>query len=170
MTVGAVILLCTIIWFVSAKNQAQKDQLAANHTQITQSDKHTDSVQIRTDSSKAITAKLDSAHDIVRRKIKIVHDTVLASNGNSVGKDSVLAVSPEIAALIQSDDSLIAAQKRTLALQDTLIASLRVGLNLRDQRITILEKAVLPSKASRFIAATRWIAVGAVLGAAFVHK
>lgn len=163
MTVGGVILLCTIIWFVSAKNQKQKDQLAANHTQTVQSDKHTDSVQIRTTEQKAVTAKLDSTHDIVRKSVKVVHDSVLVH-------DSVVVVSPEIAQLIQSDDSLIAAQKRTLALDDTLIASLRVGLKLRDTRIKLLEAEVTPSKLKRIITATKWIAIGAVIGAAYQHK
>lgn len=158
----AIILFGSICYFVGRKSQKQEDALAVNHTQIVQSDKHTDSVQKRTTDSRKKDAVLDSTRDVIRTKVLVRHDSVFV-------RDTVY-VSPDIAQLIQSDDSLIAAQKHSLALQDTLIASLRVGLNLRDQRITILEKAVLPSKASRFIAATKYIAIGAIIGVAFQHR
>lgn len=163
LCVVSVLISLSVAYYIGKKQGATDARLEINSTQLKKSDENIKTVQTRTDSSKAITAKLDSTHDIVRRKIKVVHDSILVH-------DSVVVVSPEIAQLIQSDDSLIAAQKRTLALDDTLIVSLRVGLNLRDVRISILEKAVTPSKVQRIITATKWIAIGAVIGAAYQHK
>jgi hypothetical protein len=90
------------------------------------------------------------------------HDSVFV-------RDTVF-VSPDIAQLIQADDSLIAAQKHSLAMQDTLISSLRVGLSLRDARISLLEKEVTPGKMRRIVTATKWLAIGAVIGVAYQHR
>jgi hypothetical protein len=132
MCIGAVILLCTIIWFVSAKNQRQKDELAQNHTLITQSDKHSDSVQIRTTVARKQSDSVASRYTGVRSKAKIVHDTVTVDSSH-VYVDSTLAQ------IIVSADSTIAAQQITIALQDTLLAAKNVGIGLRDQRIKLLE-------------------------------
>lgn len=158
----AIILFGSICYFVGRKSQKQEDALAANHTQIVQSDKHTDSVQKRTTDSRKKDAVLDSTRDVIRTKVLVRHDSVFA-------RDTVY-VSPDIAQLIQADDSLIAAQKHSLALQDTLIASLRVGLSLRDQRIKILEAEVTPSKLKRILNASKWLAIGTVVGLAASHK
>lgn len=163
---GVIAVSVLISWTVigiCAYRQGHLDTLLAENTvQTKASDKHTDSVQIRTDSAKQHVAVLDSTHDVIRTKVVVRHDSVFA-------RDTVY-VSPDIAQLIQADDSLIAAQKHSLALQDTLIASLRVGLSLRDQRIKILEAEVTPSKLKRILNASKWLAIGTVVGLAASHK
>lgn len=158
----AIVLACSVCYYVGKNTGRFEEKDAQAKAKITQSDKHTDSVQIRTDSAKQHVAVLDSTHDVIRTKVVVRHDSVFA-------RDTVY-VNPDIAQLIQADDSLIAAQKHSLALQDTLIASLRVGLSLRDQRIKILEAEVTPSKLKRILNASKWLAIGTVVGLAASHK
>ena len=122
-------------------------------------------VTLAVDSARRNDKALEKRYDLARTKIRVVHDTI-----EVVGDDDPVAVSPEIAAVILAADSTIAAQKRSLALQDTLIASLRNGIALRDTRIKILEREVTPGKFKRLVTATKWVAIGAIAGAAFVHR
>jgi hypothetical protein len=170
MLAGAVLLSLSIAYF-AGKHSGQLDaRLSINAEQLKKSDDSVKSIQSRTDSSKAITKVLFASHDVIRTKIKVVHDTILLSGGINQGKDSLIAVSPDIARLIATDDSLIAAQAHSLALQDTLIASLRTGLSLRDSRIKLLESEVTPGKLKRIVTAAKWIAIGAVVGVAYQHR
>lgn len=131
MLAGAVLLMLVTAYCQGKKAGATDEKLAANKTATHVSDSITKSVQIRTDSAKAVAAVLDSTHDVIRVKVKVVHDTVTTPSGVYV--DSTLAH------LITVSDKTIAAQKRALALQDTLVASLRVGIKNRDERIKLLE-------------------------------
>jgi hypothetical protein len=133
-------LLAVAVAFYTGTRKGHLDEkLSINAGQLKKSDSSIKSVQIRTDSAKKQIIPLETQRGVVRTQIRVVHDTILSSGGINSGKDSIIAVSPAIAHLIQADDSLIAIQKRALALQDTLVASLRVGLSLRDQRIHLLE-------------------------------
>lgn len=131
------IVLVGLGYCAGDKHGHLNEKLAANKTLIHVSDSITKSVQIRTDSSRRTDSVLSKRYDVVRTKVRVVHDTI------TVG-DSIDIVSPEIAAVLLAADSTIAAQKRSLALQDTLIAGLRVGISLRDTRISLLEKQHSP--------------------------
>lgn len=162
MCVAAVIISWSIIYIVGFRSGQTSQKLSANKTRIASADSVTKLVTAVTDSATRHTAVLDSTHDVVRAKVRVVRDSVFV-------RDTVY-VNSDIADLIVADDSLIAAQKRSLALRDTLIASLRVGISLRDTRIHLLESEVAPGKLKRFLNATRWVAVGAVVGVAVAHR
>lgn len=162
IAVGAVILFGSICFFVGKKQGRFEEGDSQLKKQIHTSDSTTKSIEPRVDSARKQDAVLDSVHDVIRTRVKVVYDTV--TTPGAVYVDSTLAH------LILSSDSTIIALKRSLALQDTLIASLRVGMSLRDQRISLLEKAVLPSKTSRFFTATKYLALGAVVGVAIAHR
>lgn len=91
--------------------------------------------------------------------------TVHSGVNDSATTEQIVVVSPEVAQLIQADDSTIRALQHSLALRDTLIATLHRTVELRDGRIKLLDRE--PGKLKRIITATKWIAVGAVIGAAF---
>jgi hypothetical protein len=105
-------------------------------------------------------------HTRVREKVVVSHDTIYLATQKGV--DSLVAVSPAVSRLIQSDDSLIAAQQRSIALRDTLIASLRLGIKERDDRIKLLEAPT--SKITRLLNAAKWITTGVVVGLAVSHR
>lgn len=140
-TIGCIVaalLACSIAYYVGKKQQKMDDALSQNRTQISHSDSVTKTVTQKADSAEKHSDSVATRYTAIRSKVKVVHDTILVPSGINQSKDTI--VSPAIAALIVSADSTIAAQSRTIALQDTLISSLRVGLNLRDVRIDILEK------------------------------
>jgi len=137
--VVAFLLALSVAYYVGKKQGVVDTQLGVNASQIGVSDSTTKTVQIRTDSSRKKDAVLDSLHDVIRNRIKVVHDTVYAPSDISSDTTDEAIYSPAIAHLIATDDSLISAQKHSLALQDTLNASLRVGIALRDERIELLE-------------------------------
>ena len=147
---------------VGRKQGRLDEKLSANRGQIVQQDSVTKRHSARADTSRKEVYSLDKHHDSVRVMVEVAHDSVFV-------RDTVY-VNSDIASLIVADDSLIAAQKRSLALQDTLIASLRKSVELRDTRIHLLESEVTPGKLKRFINATRWVAVGAVVGLAVAHR
>jgi len=136
--VVAFLLALSVAYYVGKKQGVVDTQLGVNASQIGVSDSTTKTVQIRTDSSRKKDAVLDSTHDVIRTKIHVVHDTVYVGSDIPDSTDEAV-YSPAIAHLIATDDSLISAQKHSLALQDTLNASLRVGIALRDERIELLE-------------------------------
>jgi len=165
----AVVVAILLAYFGGKRQGVVDTQLEVNATQIGVSDSTTKTVQIRTDSARKKDAVLDSTHDVIRSKIHVVHDTVYVGSDIPDSTDEAV-YSPAIAHLIATDDSLISAQKHSLALQDTLIASLRGGIALRDTRIKLLESEVSPGKLKRFINATKWLAIGTVVGLAASHK
>ncbi len=115
---------------------ALNEKLSSNKAQIDSSDRKTDSVQIRTDSARMVSNSILKSREALRAKVRIVRDSIFV-------RDTVY-VSSDISDLIRASDSTIAAQQRSLALQDTLIANLRSGIALRDTRISILEHAKRP--------------------------
>lgn len=131
MAFGAVILACSVTYFIGKKDGATNQLLAQNKLVIGVSDSVTKSVTLVADSARKHAAVLDSARDVIRTLVKVKHDSVVV-------RDTVYVL-PEVAQLIQADDSLIAAQKHSLALQDTLIKSLFASRLLRDERIELLE-------------------------------
>lgn len=152
----ALIVLMGLGYCAGDKHGHLNEKLSANKMLTHVSDSITKSVQIRTDGSRRNDSALSKKYDLVRTKIGVVHDTI------TVG-DSIDIVSPEIAAVLLAADSTIAAQKRSLALQDTLIGSLRVGLDLRDKRISLLEKQHSPR-----LGIKSGVAIGAVSTVALV--
>lgn len=129
--VGAVLLAMSVSYF-AGKNQGARDEiLAENKAQTHASDSVTKSVTSKVDSARHTSDTLVIYRERVRAKVVISHDTI------TVGDSSY--VSPDIAQLIVASDSAIAALKNTVALQDTLIGSLRKGISLRDERIKLLE-------------------------------
>lgn len=175
MCVVAVILACSICYFVGRKQGVMDEKLAQNHTAIKANDstltKQTEQLK-QTDKQDAI---LTTYRSHVREKVRVYRDTVYVQN-TQAGDDTtqngyeIEAVSPVIAQLIEADDSTIKALQRSIALRDTLIGSLHKGIELRNVRIDILEKQVTPSRIKRILTATKWIAIGAIAGAAYVHR
>lgn len=163
IVVGAILLACSVSYCVGKKQQSMDDSLKVNQDSI-----HVRDSVVRVDSSKVDSAKKTAAilttyRSHVREKVVTHHDTITVH-------DSVVAVSPEIAQLVQADDSTIAALRNVIGAQDTLIADLRSGLTLRDGRIHLLESERTPGKLRRIITATRWLAIGAVVGVAIAHR
>ncbi len=120
-----------VIFYAGDRHGRVNERLAQNSIAITKSDSSTKAISIRVDSGKLISNRLAATRKGIRDSVQIKHDTI-----NILG--SVPIVSKEIAALIQVDDSVINAQANTISLQDTLIASLKIGLSLRDERIRLL--------------------------------
>lgn len=158
--VGAIALAMSVSYCVGKKQGVMDSKLAENSRQIAVSDRVTKTVTSKVDSTRKWADTVVIYRDRVRAKVEVKSDTILVH-------DSVVAVSPEVAQLIQADDSTIAALKTVIVAQDSLIARLREGQALRDERITLLEKAATPGKLSKLFTATKYIAIGAVLGAAF---
>lgn len=136
IAVGAVILACSVCYFVGKKQGHLDEKLSQNRTQIAVSDSVTKAVTIVTQAAKAMSDSTYKARVPIRAKLKVVHDTVLVETpyGNEIE-----AVSPVIAQLITTDDSVIAAQQRTIELQKALVAALQKGIALRIERISLLE-------------------------------
>jgi hypothetical protein len=155
MLAGAFILSLSIAYCSGVKKGQSDERLAQNKVQIRTQDSVSSEDSVRADSARQKAIRLDSTYDVVRTKVRVVRDSVFV-------RDTVY-VSSDLAQVIVTADSTIAAQKRSLALQDTLISSLRVGISLRDQRIDLLEKRSGP----RFGLKTG-IAIGAVSTVAVV--
>ena len=175
--VVAILLALSVAYFVGRRSQKVDDALAANAVAIKENTSKSSIDSAKVDTARRKSTVLDSTHDVVRNRIRVYRDTVYVKSdipqdgGDSTQSGGDEAVySPAIAHLIATDDSLISAQKHSLALQDTLIASLRGGIALRDTRIKLLESEVSPGKLKRFINATKWLAIGTVVGLAASHK
>jgi len=162
--VVAWLLSLSIVHFATKHSDQLNAALETNFGQIVTNDSVTKSVTHEAETSRKEANRLDTQRGVVRTQIRVVHDSVFVKG------ESVTIVSPAIAQLILADDSVIASQKHSLALQDTLIASLRVGITLRDSRIKLLESEVTPGKFKRLITATKWIAIGAVIGVAYQRR
>lgn len=168
LCVAGVLLLASICYYVGKKQGRFEEKLAESTVQIRTNDSASSGITTRVDTAKKNADILTAYRSKVRERVTVVHDTILAPADTS---DDIEAIyNPTVARLIAADDSVIAAQKHAQALQDTLISSLRVGITLRDSRIRLLEKEVTPSKMTRLVTATKWIAIGAIAGAAFVHR
>lgn len=141
---GAIALLLLLgLAYCSGKKAGQiAEKLSANHTQIVANDSVTKLVTSAVDSARRRDSVLSKRYDVARTKVRVVHDSVLVGD--------TVYVSSDIAQTIVTADSTIAAQKKSLYLQDTLIASLRAGIALRNVRIDILESQG-PSRISRGI-------------------
>lgn len=136
--VAAALLLVGGLGYCSGlKRGAENQKLAENKTAIKANDLSTKAVEKVADSAVKQSDSLVQKRDTMRSPIKIVHDTLFVPGEAPV-------VSPKLAELIAADDSTIAAQERSIKLQNVLIASLKVGIALRDQRIAILESAKRP--------------------------
>jgi len=172
--VVAILLALSVAYFVGRRSQKVNDALAANAVAIKENTSKSSIDSAKVDTARRKSTVLDSTHDVVRNRIRVYRDTVyvksdLPQNGGDSTQSGAI-YSPAIAHLIATDDSLISAQKHSLALQDTLIASLRGGIALRNVRIDILQSEVSPGKLKRFINATKWLAIGTVVGLAASHK
>lgn len=132
MLAVGVLLSLSIAYCQGKKAGAIDEKLASNKTQLISQDSVTKLVTRAADSARQSAIRLDSTHSTLRTKVRVVRDSVFV-------RDTVY-VSSDIADLIRAADSTIAAQRRSLALQDTLVASLRRGIALRDTRIALLEK------------------------------
>lgn len=148
MCVVAVVLSWTIIWFVAQKQQRLNDELAQNHAKIVAHDSVTKSVTRSVDSAKTKTAHADSAYDSTRAKLHVVHDTTFLPSDTPGKVDTV--TNSTLARLIFSSDSMKVAHKEESAKQDLLIASLRVDISNRDDRIKLLESRGTPRFSSGF--------------------
>jgi Ulp1 family protease len=126
----ASVILVTMGYCAGTRRQAANDALAANSVLIQKSDSVSKSVQIRVNSSKTAVSILTNANNKAKSGVRIVHDTVFTPGHTYV--DTVLVNR------LNSADALIAGQSRALALEDTLVASLNIGIHNRDDRIKIL--------------------------------
>jgi hypothetical protein len=145
MCIAAVLLLCSICYYVGKLQERQDKEDSALKTKIAQSDSTTRRITTQLDTAQKHSDILTTYRSHVRAKITVAQDTVKVA-----GTDSVITVSPAIAQLVQADDSTIAAQARTIALQSVLIASLREGIALRDERIHLLEQKGAPRLSKGF--------------------
>ena len=156
--------------FVGKRQQAMDDALRANRDSVVHQDSVVKHDSVHVDSARKTSDIISTYRERVREKVVVQHDTVLlAINGNTDGRDSVY-VNSDIAQLIRADDSTITALKNLVVSQDTLIAALRKSVDLRDTRIKLLESDRNPGKLRRILAATKYIAIGAVLGVALSHR
>lgn len=130
---GAVVLSWTVVGICSYRQGALSERLAQNKVQIRTQDSVSSRDSIRADSATKHSEVLNKKYDLVRTKVRVVHDTVF------VDESEMIVVDETLSQLIVTADSTIAAQKRSLALQDTVAAGLRRGLSLRDARIKLLE-------------------------------
>lgn len=137
----ALVVMLTLAYCSGVRRGAEDQRLKENAVQIRTSDSVTKLVTSRTDSARKHSDALVTSRAKTRDRIRVVSDTVYVSDSLDV-EDAFLI--PQVAQLIQQDDSIIAAQQRSLAMQDTLIANLRSGIVLRDIRIDILEHAKRP--------------------------
>lgn len=131
MLAGAVLLSLSVAYCSGKKAGAVDARLEINAGQLKKQD-----AVIKSDSAKADTArresdKLEAVHSRARTKVRVVKDSVFV-------RDTVY-VDTDIAQVIVTADSTIAALKRSLALQDTLIIGLRKGIALRDERLRLYE-------------------------------
>lgn len=162
--VGAAVVIALFNAFLIGKRSGEQEVALKANADST----HVQDSVVRKDSAVADSVKhsaniLTTYRSHVREKIVVRHDTILV-------RDSVVVVSPEVAQLIQADDSTIAALRNVIAAQDTLIAALRKGVALRDNRIVLLEKERNPGKLRGIVTATKWLAIGAVIGVAYSQK
>ena len=175
--VVAILLALSVAYFVGKKQGVVDAKLSVNAVAIKENTSKSSIDSAKADTARRKSTVLDSTHDVVRNRIRVYRDTVYVKSdipqdgGDSTQSGGDEAVySPAIAHLIATDDSLISAQKHSLALQDTLLSSMRVGIALRNVRIDILQSEVSPGKLKRFINATKWLAIGTVVGLAASHK
>ena len=123
------------------------------------------------DSAKVAAAETVSSAAVALSNHQLVTRTVVrtkvAVSGDSVNGEA----SPEVAHLIVADDSLISqqqftikAQTITLALKDTLIRDLRIGIDTRDKEIVTLKQMKMP----RFGIKTGF-AIGVAVALTVVH-
>ena len=112
-------------------------QLEVNASQIGVSDSTTKTVQIRTDSAKKRSDVLDKKYDVIRTKVTIAHDTLYVSS-DIPGKVDTVA-NKTLAKLIHEADSSKVAHKVERFTTDSLVASLRHDITLRDERISLLK-------------------------------
>lgn len=133
----AVILACSVTYFIGKKQGHLDEELTNNSLELKKSDSSIKSVQIRTDSAKRRSDVLDKNYDVVRTKVRVVHDTTFLPS-DTPGKVDTVANST-LARLIFSADSMKTAHKEERAASDVLVASLRLGISLRDERIKLLE-------------------------------
>lgn len=128
----ALCVLVTLAYCRGVEKGKTDERLSSNKQQIAASDSVTKSVTSAADSARKKADALGITHTVIRGRARIVHDTVIVD-------DSEIYADPVLVQIILTADSTIAAQKRALALQDTLVASLRYGIALRDTRIKLLE-------------------------------
>lgn len=137
MAFGAVILACSVTYFIGKKDGATNQLLAQNKLVIGASDSVTKSVTLVADSARKRSNVLDKKYDVVRAKITVVHDTTFLP-GDSAGTVDTVA-NKTLARLIFSADSSRLAHIGERAKQDILVASLHRDIDLRDIRINLLE-------------------------------
>lgn len=158
----AAFLLASICYCVGIKKGHLDERLSINAQAIKENGQKSSIDSAKVDTARKHSDSLLVEHTVIREKVRVQHDSVFA-------RDTVY-VNSDIASLIVTADSTIAAQQRSLALQDSLIASLRIGISLRDTRIKLLESEVTPSKTSKFFTAAKWLTTGAVVGFAVAHR
>lgn len=159
----ALLGVVTMAFCAGERHKAQAIKLATNATLIKANADSLNKETRRVGEANKQDSILVTYRTHVREKIVVRHDTILVA-------DKAPVVSPEIAQLLVADDSTIKALQRSIALRDTLIASLRGGIALRDDRVKLLESEVSPGRLKRLGTAVKWIAIGAIAGAAFVHR
>ncbi len=168
----AVILACSVSYFVGKKQGAMDAKLTENQNAIHVQDSVVRSHQAIADTARKHEEILTAYRSHVRDRIKVVHDTIEVEPDSTDPEDlqQVVIENPQIAQLITADDSTITALKNFIVVQDTLLADKTKQIALRDERIKLLESDRNPGKLRKIISATRWIAIGAVVGVAFSHR
>lgn len=136
----ASLVMLTLAYCSGVRRGAEDEKLKQNSVQIRTQDSVTKLVTRKADSSRKASDSVATRYTGIRYKVKIVHDTLIVHSG--VNADTL--VNSVVSNLILAADSTIAAQQRSLALQDTLVAALRQGIALRNVRIDILEHAKRP--------------------------
>ncbi|HXG69468.1 MAG TPA: hypothetical protein VNJ04_02525 [Gemmatimonadaceae bacterium] len=151
----ALLILLGLAYCGGVRKGAEDVRLSDSRKAITRQADTIKAVTHRSDSARTVSDSVVRTRIVHRDRVRVVRDSVFV-------RDTVF-VSKEVATLITSSDSTIAAQGRSLALQDTLIVTLRRGITLRDERIGLLEKAKRPRFGYRAGVVTGLVIAGAVI-------
>lgn len=137
------IVLLAMAYCSGQKSGQSNEKLAANQVQTEKDNKIIQANQVTVDSSKVRSDVLVRSRDSLRGRVHIVHDTIEVEP-DSIGNDMETIVDSVVANLILKDDSTIKALSATVDNYGILVASLRVGISDRDNRIKLLESIKQP--------------------------